>query len=80
MNVIETLINEEQAGERIDKVLSTVNAEWSRSQVQQWIKEGHAKVNDKTVKGNYKCKTGDATRTINGSLAGHTICGSAVYW
>lgn len=60
MNVIETVINEEQAGERIDKVLSTVNAEWSRSQVQQWIKEGHAKVNDKTIKGNYKCKTGDA--------------------
>ncbi|TYR82651.1 RluA family pseudouridine synthase [Priestia megaterium] len=59
MNVIETVIQEEQKNERIDKVLSAINEEWSRSQVQQWIKEGHAKVNGNTVKGNYKCKLGD---------------------
>ncbi|WP_026692101.1 RluA family pseudouridine synthase [Peribacillus kribbensis] len=53
-------VKEEHKGERIDKVLSASNEEWSRSQVQQWIKEGHVLVNGKAVKTNYKCSGGDA--------------------
>lgn len=49
----------EQHGERIDRVLASVDEEWSRSQVQQWIKEGIVTVNGTPVKGNYKVKTGD---------------------
>ncbi|WP_226674301.1 RluA family pseudouridine synthase [Rossellomorea aquimaris] len=55
MEVIQHNILEEEQGERIDKVVSQLNKEWSRSQVQQWIKEGHIKVNDENVKPNLKC-------------------------
>jgi 23S rRNA pseudouridine1911/1915/1917 synthase len=52
-------INEKQHLERIDKLLTTMNDEWSRSQVQQWIKGELVLVNEQPVKGNYKCKAGD---------------------
>ena len=59
MDIIELQVSEEQKGERIDKFLSTYNEEWSRSQVQLWIKDGSVKVNDQTIKTNYKCQSED---------------------
>jgi 23S rRNA pseudouridine1911/1915/1917 synthase len=59
MEKMEHIIPEEQAGERIDKVLSTLNAEWSRTQVQQWIKDGNVLVNGQKPKTNYKCTVND---------------------
>lgn len=59
MEQIELSITEKDNNQRIDKVVSSNNSSWSRSQVQQWIKDEHITVNDKYVKGNYKCKTGD---------------------
>lgn len=53
-------IDESQNNDRIDKVLSTQHDDWSRSQVQQWIKEGQVLVNGETIKPNYKCSTGDS--------------------
>ncbi|MFW0760129.1 RluA family pseudouridine synthase [Staphylococcus cohnii] len=47
------------AGQRIDKLLPEFNAEWSRTQIQDWIKEGLVKVNDKVIKSNYKTKLND---------------------
>ncbi|AYX89594.1 RluA family pseudouridine synthase [Staphylococcus cohnii] len=47
------------AGQRIDKLLPEFNAEWSRTQMQDWIKEGLVKVNDKVIKSNYKTKVND---------------------
>lgn len=44
---------------RIDKVLSQELADYSRSQIQQWLKEERVKVNGTTVKANYKVKAGD---------------------
>ncbi|MCP8616583.1 RluA family pseudouridine synthase [Salirhabdus salicampi] len=44
---------------RIDKVLTELNPDYSRSQVQLWIKDGSVKVNDQQVKSNYKCQQGD---------------------
>ncbi|WP_147531984.1 RluA family pseudouridine synthase [Bacillus marasmi] len=52
-------VPEEQKNDRIDKVISGLNNEWSRTQVQQWIKEGHILVNGTGVKTNYKCHIGD---------------------
>ncbi len=52
-------INEEQKGHRLDKILSLINEEWSRSQVQQWIKSGNVLVNGTSSKANYKCQEGD---------------------
>ncbi|NCJ14716.1 RluA family pseudouridine synthase [Staphylococcus pseudintermedius] len=45
--------------QRIDKILPEFNPEWSRSQLQEWIKEGLIEVNGKAVKSNYKLKLGD---------------------
>lgn len=59
MEKMEHIINEDQAGDRIDKVISTLDPEWSRSQVQQWIKDGNVLVNGVPVKTNYKCSLQD---------------------
>jgi 23S rRNA pseudouridine1911/1915/1917 synthase len=59
MEQVTYTVNEKQHLERIDKLLSTMNEQWSRSQVQQWIKDDLVNVNGQAIKGNYKCKTGD---------------------
>ncbi|MBY0097649.1 RluA family pseudouridine synthase [Mesobacillus maritimus] len=59
MEKLEIIIEESLVGDRIDKAVSTKNAEWSRSQVQQWIKDGLVLVNGKPVKPNYKCSLND---------------------
>lgn len=48
----------EQSG-RIDKVLSQELVDYSRSQIQQWLKDERVMVNGTTVKANYKVKAGD---------------------
>lgn len=63
MEVIEHIIQQNEQGERIDKIVSGLNKEWSRSQVQQWIKEGHIKVDDENVKPNFKCPV-ESTITV----------------
>lgn len=59
MEKLEKVIEESLVGDRIDKAVSTLNTEWSRSQVQQWIKDGLVVVNGKPVKPNYKCSLND---------------------
>ncbi|WP_461202185.1 RluA family pseudouridine synthase [Anoxybacillus sp. TBDG-1] len=59
MEQIQLTIEEQHDGERIDKVIAELNEQWSRSQVQQWLKEGHVLVNGKAVKPNYKCHIDD---------------------
>jgi 23S rRNA pseudouridine1911/1915/1917 synthase len=59
MEKMEHTILEEQKGDRIDKVISSLDEEWSRTQVQQWIKEGHITVNGQQIKTNYKCSLND---------------------
>ncbi|MBO1004955.1 RluA family pseudouridine synthase [Pseudogracilibacillus auburnensis] len=59
MNRFEHRVIQEEQSERLDKVITKINEEWSRSQVQQWIKEGHVKINDKIEKANYKCQVND---------------------
>lgn len=59
MTVVTFTIEVENAGERIDKALSTIQSEWSRSQIANWISEGIVKVNGEEVKAKYKVKEGD---------------------
>lgn len=47
------------AGERIDKFISLQEEDWSRSQVQNWVKEGRVTVNGEPVKNNYKVAVDD---------------------
>jgi 23S rRNA pseudouridine1911/1915/1917 synthase len=64
MEKMELTIHEEQKNDRIDKAISSINEEWSRSQVQQWIKDGHVLVNGQTVKTNYKCHINDLIEIV----------------
>lgn len=50
---------EEEAGIRLDKLLTNLNTEFSRQQIQQWIKGNYVCVNSEKQKANYKCKYGD---------------------
>jgi len=59
MNIVLYSVEEEHKGVRIDKFISTVNEEMSRTQVQQLMKDGHIKVNGQLVKTNYKCQLND---------------------
>ncbi|GHH96489.1 RluA family pseudouridine synthase [Neobacillus kokaensis] len=62
MEKMEHTVLDEQQGDRIDKIISGLDDEWSRTQVQQWIKEGAVLVNGKTVKTNYKCSLNDVIK------------------
>ena len=53
------LIEEEQAGERIDKFLSEALPDLSRSYIQKLIKDGQVTVNQNIIKANYKLNAGD---------------------
>ncbi|WP_338064552.1 RluA family pseudouridine synthase [Vagococcus coleopterorum] len=54
---------EEQTG-RIDKAIVEEFADFSRSQIQQWLKDGFVTVNGEVVKSNYKVKAGDEIEII----------------
>lgn len=64
MQKMEHTVLEHEKQERIDKVISKLNEEWSRTQVQQWIKEGQILVNDKPIRTNYKCSLNDEIKII----------------
>ncbi|MCI3921058.1 RluA family pseudouridine synthase [Paenibacillus sp. TRM 82003] len=58
--VYELTVGPEEAGERIDKLLvEAMEEELSRSQLQDWIRDGHVLVNGRAVKPNYKLADGD---------------------
>ena len=59
MTQVAYTMEEQQQGERIDKALSSVQTEWSRTQIGNWIAEGIVKVNGDAVKAKYKVKAGD---------------------
>lgn len=52
-------ISAEQKGQRIDKLLGTLQEDWSRSQLQLFIDAGHLLVNGEKVKRTYKLKEND---------------------
>lgn len=62
MTVVTYTIELEQAGERIDKALSSLQSDWSRSQLAGWITDGIVKVNGEEVKAKYKVKEGDVVQ------------------
>ncbi|WP_191565699.1 RluA family pseudouridine synthase [Metabacillus idriensis] len=64
MNSIEIKIDDSNKFERLDKLLVAEQPDWSRSQVQIWIKEGHVKVNDAESRSNYKVQPGDTVTLL----------------
>ena len=54
---LELIISDEKG--RLDKVLADTYSDYSRSQIQQWLKVGYVTVNDMPVAARYKVATGD---------------------
>ncbi|MCA0988001.1 RluA family pseudouridine synthase [Guptibacillus algicola] len=52
-------VTQENKGQRIDKLIPSFDQEWTRSQIQTWIKEENIQVNGESVKGNYKVSEDD---------------------
>lgn len=59
LDKLQIIITVEQSGERLDKLVTTQYEQFSRSQIQMFIKEEHLKLNGEPVKSNYKCRPGD---------------------
>ncbi|WP_046179630.1 RluA family pseudouridine synthase [Domibacillus tundrae] len=59
MKQLHFTVSAEETGGRIDKIAATQDEQYSRSQVQEWLKEGLVLVNGKSVKANYKAAAGD---------------------
>ncbi|MDT3995792.1 RluA family pseudouridine synthase [Mammaliicoccus sp. H-M34] len=60
MNTFEFKIEtESEKGVRIDKLLPELNPDWSRNQIQDWIRLGLVEVNGNVIKANYKTKLND---------------------
>ncbi|GEL75949.1 RluA family pseudouridine synthase [Tenuibacillus multivorans] len=53
------VVTETYDNKRIDKVLTDLNKDASRSQIQSWIKDGLVLVNGQNIKSNYKCQLHD---------------------
>lgn len=63
---------EDQSG-RIDKAIVEKFTEFSRSQIQQWLKDGFVTVNGDVVKSNYKVKAADEIEIIRQEPAPLTV-------
>ncbi len=61
-------VNEENEGERIDKFLSVLVVDTSRTSIQKSIENGSVLVNGKTVNKKYKVMTGDEVRICEEKL------------
>lgn len=57
MDTLKYVVQDEKG--RIDKLLPEIFDTISRSQFQNWLKNGHVSVNDDVIKANYKVKSGD---------------------
>lgn len=56
--LLEFIVNTENAGNRIDKFLSAIQSELTRSYIQKLIDDGRIFLDEKPVKANFKVKTG----------------------
>ncbi|MCM2674801.1 RluA family pseudouridine synthase [Alkalicoccobacillus plakortidis] len=59
MNNYEFTVEEHQVQTRIDKLLTDLIEDVSRSQIQLWIKDGSVQLNNEPVKSNYKVEEAD---------------------
>lgn len=62
--IIDLIVDEDNNGVRIDKYLTLVQSDISRSFIQKLIESGNVTVDDKSIKVSYKVKTGNKV-TIN---------------
>ena len=65
INLIKLDVDIDEAGSRLDVYLSNLLQEFSRSRIQQLIKEGCVQVNEKPSKNSYKLKYCDEIAISN---------------
>ena len=53
------IVQADTAGNRIDKAIASMQEKWSRTQIQNFVEEGHLLVNGEKVKKTYKVKEHD---------------------
>ncbi|GAB4072401.1 RluA family pseudouridine synthase [Barrientosiimonas marina] len=53
------MVTENEQNKRVDKLLTELIGDISRSQVQTWLADGHVHVNNGRVKAHYKCQAED---------------------
>ncbi|MDF2906628.1 MAG: ylyB [Herbinix sp.] len=61
---LEYVVNEEQHGIRIDKYLSSIQSDLTRTYIQKLIEDGRIILDEKPVKSNFKVKTGQTVQII----------------
>ena len=59
MEDIKIRIIEEQKGQRVDKILAKELSDFSRTQIQSLIQNGHVVIDEKPIKASYKVETGE---------------------
>lgn len=59
MKTLHYIVKDQDENNRIDRLLTGLNPEYSRSKIQQWITNGLVTVNGEKVKTNYKCGLDD---------------------
>lgn len=63
-NQLSTVIPEEMAGKRLDQVLAELFSEHSRTRLQEWIRNGQVRVNDKILRQRDKVAGGESVKII----------------
>lgn len=62
--ILDFFVEQEEGGLRIDRYLAEAQEDLTRSYLQKLIAEGRVKVNENTVKANYKVNAGDMIKLI----------------
>lgn len=58
-NPIELVVPDSLSGQRLDKVLAELFPDYSRSRLQQWLKDGHVQLDGDVLAGKYKVDGGE---------------------
>src|SRR5690625_1593023 len=59
MKTLHYIVTDQDENNRIDRLLTKLNSEYSRSKIQQWITNGLVTINGRKIKTNYKCELND---------------------
>jgi len=70
--VLNAVVPEELAGQRLDIILATLFPDYSRARLQTWIREGYVTVNDKLIQISKEKIAVDASIIINAILENQT--------
>lgn len=63
-HLLSTVIPEEMAGKRLDQVLAELFSEHSRTRLQEWIRNGQVRVNDRILRQRDKVAGGESVKII----------------